>query len=242
MTLRFYTYIHRRATDGAVFYVGKGSGGRSHSTQRRNKHWHNIVAKHGVAIEIVAYFFTEEAAFDHEIQMIAEYRRLSQPLCNLTDGGDGISGLVFTEEHRANLSAARVKRTTSAETRAKMSASMMGKKHTPETVEKVRKANIGKVVSAETCAKISASKKGTVTSAETKEKLSRAGIGRIVSAETRAKIGAKHKGKIVTEEARAKLSKAHLGKTPSAETRAKLSLKQKEFRARKRLELSDKVE
>ncbi len=92
MALRFYTYIHRRASDGLIFYVGKGVKNRSHSTQHRNKHWHNTVAKHGVVIEVVAYWFTEEAAFDHEKSLISEYRKLNQPLCNMTDGGEGSSG------------------------------------------------------------------------------------------------------------------------------------------------------
>jgi hypothetical protein len=72
-----------------VFYVGKGHANRAYTTQSRNKHWHNIVAKHGVIVEIIAYWFTEEAAFEHEKSLIAEYRKLSQPLCNLTDGGEG---------------------------------------------------------------------------------------------------------------------------------------------------------
>lgn len=48
---------------------------------------------------------------------------------NLTDGGEGISGLEFTAEHRKNISAARTGKPLSAEHRAKIGASISGEKN-----------------------------------------------------------------------------------------------------------------
>lgn len=49
----FYVYLHRRATDGRVFYVGKGVSTRAWRKDKRNQHWKNIVKKHGYIVEIV---------------------------------------------------------------------------------------------------------------------------------------------------------------------------------------------
>lgn len=49
----FYVYIHRRATDGSAFYVGKGRGKRAWRWgESRNPHWRNIASKNGVYVEI----------------------------------------------------------------------------------------------------------------------------------------------------------------------------------------------
>lgn len=59
-----------------------------------------------------------------------------QNLTNLTIGGDGISGCIFSQESRAKMSRARKLRKTSDETRSKMSASHAGKKKGAEHVAK----------------------------------------------------------------------------------------------------------
>ena len=56
---------------------------------------------------------------------------------------------------------------------------MKGRKHSPETIEKLRKANIGRVYSPETRRKISLANKGKKVSAETRKKLSEAKKGKI---------------------------------------------------------------
>jgi hypothetical protein len=103
---KFYAYVHRRADTGAVFYVGKGMGYRSHDRSNRNKHWNHIVAKHGHTVEIVARFESESEAFAHERALIAKYRAAGVVLVNMTDGGEGVCGKVVTPEQRAKLSAA----------------------------------------------------------------------------------------------------------------------------------------
>ena len=199
---KFYTYVHRKASTGEVFYVGKGSGKRYAATQDRSSYWRRIVDKHGVAIEVVAYFFDEAAAFDHERLLIAEYRASGVKLCNLTDGGDGASGNVMSEEARRKISEAnkgRKREPFSDATRAKMSAAHLGKKLSPEAIAKTAAAHRGMKRSPETLARMSAALKGK-------------GAGREVSAETRAKIVAINTGRVHTAEARANMSASHKGR------------------------------
>jgi hypothetical protein len=99
----FYTYVHRRETDDAIFYVGKGQKNRAQSPHGRNKHWKNTVAKHGLKVEIAAEWVTEVEAFEHEKRLISQYRADGQPLVNKTDGGEGAAGRVYTKEELAAL-------------------------------------------------------------------------------------------------------------------------------------------
>jgi hypothetical protein len=104
----FYVYVHKRADDGRVFYVGKGSGRRAFKASGRKDHWRNIVRKHGKTVQLVETGLTEEAAFSMEIELIAFLREHEVGLCNITIGGDGPSGTVISEAQRAKLRAANL--------------------------------------------------------------------------------------------------------------------------------------
>jgi hypothetical protein len=95
----FFVYLHRRASNGKVFYVGKGTRYRHRSKWNRSKHWHNIVAKHGYTIEIAQAGMQEWWAFELERELILKYQ--NHGLCNRTDGGEGASGCVVSEETKA---------------------------------------------------------------------------------------------------------------------------------------------
>ena len=108
---RHYVYQHRRADDGRVFYVGKGTERprhkqpvyeRANEHDSRNQYWQRSVAKHGVIVEIIASFMSDQDAQAFEREKIAEYGR--QNLVNLTDGGDGCAGLIVSQEARQKLS------------------------------------------------------------------------------------------------------------------------------------------
>ncbi len=99
----FYVYVHRTLA-GRVFYVGKGQDKRGWSDQSRNKHWHNIVNKHGLVVEVVESGLQEWYAFELECGLITLYGR--ETLCNMTNGGDGTSGLVHSEESCTRISIA----------------------------------------------------------------------------------------------------------------------------------------
>jgi hypothetical protein len=151
--MQYFVYLHKRKTDGIVFYVGKGCRYRHKSLWNRSQHWKNVVAKHGYTIEIVAKGMTEKEAFELEKKLISEYK--SDKLCNRTLGGEGTSGLKVSEETkrkhkelrntlkwRANLSKKAKERFANPEFR-KAHAERIRKYMRSESVrEKIRQAAI----------------------------------------------------------------------------------------------------
>lgn len=91
----FLVYLHRRLTDGKVFYVGKGDIKRAFRSTLRSNYWKRIVSKHGYTIDIYAKGLQEWYAFELEIDLISYYGR--ENLCNMTDGGEGTSGRIVSE-------------------------------------------------------------------------------------------------------------------------------------------------
>lgn len=170
---QFYVYVHMRASDDSVFYVGKGSKYRYKVKQSRNVYWQRIVEKHGFVAEIVKSGLTFEEANTEEIALIKKLRDQGCKLCNLTDGGEGSLGVP-----------------TSEKTKELIRQKTKGKKRSEATKAKMRgnKNAKGAIRSAETRAKMSAAKKGTNNLK-----------GRPVSEETRNKIRESRKK---TEEAK----------------------------------------
>lgn len=106
-----YVYIHRRKTNGEIFYVGKGKSRRWSQSSDRNYRWKNIANKHGVFCDIVANSLTNEEACILEKKLILLYGRLdcnTGTLANLTDGGEGVVGGRISDETRAKLCAVRI--------------------------------------------------------------------------------------------------------------------------------------
>lgn len=101
----YYIYLHRKATNGDIFYVGKGSGNRAYDTSKkgRNQYWHRVRDKYGLEIEILFDNLTEEEAFQCEKDVILELEYFSCKLTNLTKGGEGPSGVQFTDTQRLNI-------------------------------------------------------------------------------------------------------------------------------------------
>jgi hypothetical protein len=134
---RFYTYAYLRK-DRTPHYIGKGSGNRA--SKRKNK---DIKPpKDRSRIICLKQNLTEEQAFKHEIYMIAVFGRKDLGtgiLHNRTNGGDGVSGKLWTKEDRE-----------------KKSKEMLGEKnhfygktHSEETKELLSKCKKGKKLSAE---------------------------------------------------------------------------------------------
>ena len=69
---RYYVYEHLKATDGSVFYVGKGCGRRAWS-HNRTAHWKRVVAKHGLTVRIVKENLPESCALTIERMVIAKH-------------------------------------------------------------------------------------------------------------------------------------------------------------------------
>ena len=188
----FYVYTHHRATDGAIFYVGKGTKGRAYKTHGRNVHWKRVVAKYGYYVNIVAGGLTESEALKKETSLIAEIGKIA--LCNMTDGGEGMSGYRHSETGKF-----------------KIAASKVGKPRPPEAVEKMRLSKLGKNASEATRQKMSDARKGHRHSAEAVEKMRQKAAAR--SAETIAKQVAANTGKIRSTDARLNMAASQKGKS-----------------------------
>lgn len=213
--MQFYTYLHCKP-NGDPFYVGKGSGSRSHSFLQRNPYHLRTVEKYGkVNIGIFVFMCeSEQQAFEDEIQQIAQLRREGFNLVNLTDGGDGISGFKFSDESRAKVTAALLGRKWSEESIAKRSKTNTGSKRSEETKANMSLAQKGKSRSPELRARLSAANKGKTHTPEARAKISAAHLGKKRAlgyrhtAEAKAKIGAASKGKKRTPEHCANISEA----------------------------------
>jgi hypothetical protein len=200
--------------DRTPYYIGKGTGDRVYYRARCDIK----PPKDKSRIIYLKQNLTEEEAFRHEIYMIAVLGRIDLGtgiLHNRTDGGEGVSGAVISEE-----------------TRRKLSEVHKGKTFSEEHKRKISEMNKGKTFSEEHKRKISESKKGSTTSEETKRKMSEA--HKNPSEETKRKMSeAKkgktpwNKGKTLSEETKRKMSEASkgntnmLGKTHSEEAKRK---------------------
>lgn len=100
----FYVYTHSQADTGEVFYVGKGSGGRSHEFRSRSEIWKRFHKKHGTVVSIVKSGMSEACAFTLEIIQISKYRSMGQARANLSSGGSGPSGHKSTRRKAINCS------------------------------------------------------------------------------------------------------------------------------------------
>jgi hypothetical protein len=130
-----YLYRHIRLDKNEPFYIGIGTQKkRCYVNCKRNNHWHNITDKTEYRVDIIFDDLTLEEAKEKEKEFISLYgKKLNGgTLVNLTDGGDGCWGYKATEEQLEK----RVKRMTE-------NNHFKGKKHTPESLEKMRLAKLG---------------------------------------------------------------------------------------------------
>ena len=172
----YYTYAFLRE-DRTPYYIGKGKGNRAY--RRRNK---GIKPpKDKSKILILKQNLTEEESFRHEVYMIAVFGRKDLGtgiLHNKTNGGDGVSGAVVSDETRRKMSEALKGKPRSKEIRRKISESHKGKTHSEESRRNMSESQKGKTFSEETKRKLSESQKGKNHSEETRRKMSEARKGK----------------------------------------------------------------
>jgi hypothetical protein len=158
-----YVYVHRRATDGRVFYVGKGKRKRAWDTGR-NDYWAKVAAKHGCNIQIVDGNLSEADAFELEVALIDLCG--FESLTNMTLGGEGHSGRLHTEDEKRRIGEAHkgnqylYGHKHSAETRLKMSESQKIAAARPGMRERRSEAMKCRVITTEHRANLSAANKG----------------------------------------------------------------------------------
>ena len=181
---------------------------------KRCKYFWKAIVKYGwenITHDVLAEGLTAENAKQREKELICFYKTQDSSYgYNLTDGGDGISGVHHSEETKAAIAAALmgnrhsfgIKRTD--ETRAKMSAALLGNQRT-----------LGYKPTAETLKKMSAVQMGNRNTlgykhtVEARVKMSASRKGITLTDEARANISAANKGRIITDEARRKMRDAH---------------------------------
>ena len=124
-------YEHLRNDTNEVFYVGIGvDSNRAFEKHGRNPHWKNIVNKVGYTVNIVYKDIEHKEAKKIEILIIEKYGRKNLGLGNLvnmTDGGEGVFGLIHSEEARRKISERHKGIPKSEEHKNKLSAIGKGK-------------------------------------------------------------------------------------------------------------------
>jgi len=210
--MHYYTYAYLRE-DKTPYYIGKGQGNRIYEKRKRIK-----PPKDKSRIIYLKQNLTEAEAFRHEIYMIDVFGRKDLGtgiLHNMTNGGEGSSGNIHSEETKRKIGEAH--KNPSEETRRKMSEAHKGENH----------PMYGKTHVEESKRKMSEAKKGKTNSKEHNRKIIEGLKGRTVSEETRIKISESNKGKTRSEETKRKMSETRKGKTLSEETKRKMSVSSK---------------
>lgn len=231
----YFIYEHWRPDLNVCFYVGKGKGARAYDMRRgRNRHHKFIQEKlndmgMSVEVRIVLSELTEQEALSLEMEKISSWREKGIKLANVTDGGDGTSGVKRTSEQNKIVGDKLRGRNVSTETRMKLSIALKGNKNSlgfkkaAEVIEKTAKSHRGKVVPDETRERISIAAKGRrgrSLSSEHIESLRKFNTGRKHSEEAKEKMR-----KPKSAEHRAKLSAINIGKRHSEKTKKLLSEK-----------------
>jgi hypothetical protein len=210
----FYVYILFRPWDGSPCYIGKGKGRRwlfheRNPDNHRNRNLARIIKKaKKLNLDIpkikIRENLLEAEALSIEIAFIKAIGKKANggPLVNLTDGGDGTSGLTPSKKTRAKMSAAKKGKPQKAEHVQTRANSNRGGKRTPEQRQRMGRAQRGH------------------------KRLQ----GRTIPTAVRAKISAKMMGNqnclgvVHTTESRANMSEGQRRRAPPTEkTRAKMS-------------------
>lgn len=152
----FYVYMYSDTGDTS-FYIGKGCGQRYKVLKHLHRNTTNKFLKKkilkigidNVQIKFLHKDLTEDVAIQFEIFYIGLYGRRDLglgTLCNLSDGGEGSSGYIFSEESKRKMSLAKVGKVLSAEAKHNMSKAHtghIGVIHTEDTKRKISIAKLG---------------------------------------------------------------------------------------------------
>jgi hypothetical protein len=191
----FYTYAYLRK-NRTPYYVGKGIKDRAYSK------WKNVKPPRDKSrIIFLKQNLTEQEAFKHERYMIGVFGRKDLGtgiLYNRTDGGEGSSGAVKSDETKRKIS--EKMKNPSEETRRKKSEVKKGKSFSEEHKRKLSEVKKGKIHSEEHRRKNSEAKKGK----------NHPLYGKTHSEETRRKMSEAHKNP--SEETRRKKSEVSKGR------------------------------
>jgi hypothetical protein len=240
---KFYVYYLRRPDKedpfepgrGCPFYVGKGCDRRVNSHKGEAKQLLHKPGKKPYKISIIHSLWkrgldferdivfdnlNEQEAFETEIEAIQAYGRKDNGtgiLANMTDGGDGNSGLIHSDDSKEKMRQANLGKQLTTETKEKLRQASLVRKPSVETIKKISQANSGKKPSPESIEKNRQAHLGKKASLETKEKIRQGNLGKKRSSETIEKIRQNAigntiwKGKKHKPETKEKLRQSKLG-------------------------------
>lgn len=175
----FYVYAYLRvnnskiAKSGTPYYIGKGSKSRAWEPHKSIP-----LPTTNLRIVIVEKGLTEIGAFAIERRLIKWWGRKDNGtgiLLNRTDGGEGLSGKIVTDEFRKKMSELSKGRTFSKETREKMAEAKRNESNETKKKRSVAATKRTRMpMSAETKLKISQANTGKTRTIESKLKMSQA--------------------------------------------------------------------
>lgn len=100
----YYVYEWYNVDTNEVFYVGKGKKDRYKHIKNRNKFFIDYYNTHNCDVRKVYINLTEEQAFEKEMDLISYYKNKTNfRLTNQTNGGEGMSGFVVSDEFREKM-------------------------------------------------------------------------------------------------------------------------------------------
>ena len=177
----YYVYEWARLDTNEVFYVGKGRGNRCHDFRKRSTYFKRVYNSTACVVRKIAENLLETEAFLIEIATISFHKSRGQACCNFTEGGEGSSGLIHSDETKAKI---RLLKTGIPSPKKGIPmgkpARNTGKPMSEEAVKNNATAQTGKTQTAEHRAAISAGGKGKNTgpkSEEHKENLRKSQLG-----------------------------------------------------------------
>jgi NUMOD3 motif len=142
---KYYTYLWLR-DNATPYYVGKGSGERAF-THHKQQSQCQYRPRYDSRI-FVQYWESEEKAIEMEKWYIKLFGREDLGtgiLHNKTEGGDGASGWIPSEETRRNMSRAGKGKPKSEEHRKKIGEAQKCRVFSEATLKRMSEAKIGKV-------------------------------------------------------------------------------------------------
>jgi hypothetical protein len=190
-------YRHIRLDKNEPFYIGIGkTEKRAYSKHSRNRYWNHITKNTEYKVQILFDDLSWDMAVEKEIELIQTYGRKDLglgTLVNLTDGGEGLRNYKLSESQLQFL----------RENFGGEKNPMFGKKHTQQSLDKIKEVRRNQVFTEESNRKRSEKQKGIKRSPEYIEKLKQ----RKHSPESIEKM----KNRVVSEETRKKLSESKKG-------------------------------
>jgi hypothetical protein len=219
----FYVYLYLRE-DGTPYYVGKGKNNRAFQIAKRRMKPPSDKSR----IIFHTENLTEDQAFELEKELIAKYGRKDNGtgiLRNLTDGGEGTSGIIHNDEYRARVSAGVREAMSKPEVRARVSAAVREAMSKPEVRARMSAATKEAMSKPEVRARL----KEAMSKPEVRARMSAAIREAMSKPEVRARVSAATKEAMSKPEVKSKMCASRKKTHKNPQFKAKMSATMKAY-------------